>query len=165
VLVVLAAGILTLATPAATAAWPGCEVDWFVLSASGDTVTVDHNGVSYNCCLDHMEWVVELTGSTLRIFEYEITPMPCTCLCCYELSVSVADCPSGLLEVEFHWADSESGQWETWTGTIFVPDVGQAPLPAVASSETSDCLPPGTSAPPPGEPRPWAVVKAWYRAR
>jgi len=163
-LAVIAAGLVVL-TPATALAWPGCEIDWFALSASGDTVTVDHNRVSYNCCMDHMEWTVDLSESTLRIFEYEITPIPCTCMCCFELSVSVADCPPGLLDVEFHWLDSESGGWETWTGTIFVPDVGQVPLPVIASAETSDCLPPGTGAPPPGEPRPWAVLKAPYRAR
>ena len=163
-LAVVAVG-LVFVTPVTALAWPGCEVDWFFLSATDDTVTVDHNGVSYNCCMDYVQWEVDLSGSTLRIFEYEITPVPCACICCFELSVSVADCPPGPLDVEVHWNDWDSGEWETWTGTIVVPDVGQVPLPVIASNETSDCLPYGTGAPTPEGASSWAVLKAWYRTR
>lgn len=147
--------------PAASLPWPGCEVDWFTLAVTGDTVTLTHGGVPYNCCLERIDWTVQLEGSTLRIFEYEFVPEPCLCLCCYELSVSVADCPPGLLEVEVHYDDYDAGGWVTWTGTIFVPDVGQTEPPAIAANETSDCL----TADAAGEPlwSTWGRLKALYR--
>lgn len=159
--ILLYAGLLLGTTAVPALPWPGCEVDWFTLTGAGDVVTVTHGGVPYNCCLDRIDWTVELEGSTLRIFETEFVPEPCLCLCCYELSVSVADCPPGLLEVEVHWDDYDAGGWVTWTDTILVPDVGQTESPAILANETSDCLS-GNAAPEP-QCSTWGRLKALYR--
>jgi len=144
-------------------AWPGCEEDWFDTEVAGSAVTIFHNDAAYNCCPDDFEYTVEVQGTEILVLEREILTDPCACLCCYDLSVVIEDLAPGEYTLLFTWHDSESGEWEMWSDTIVIPDVGQGGAAHVTGWTNSGCLDPNPVDDPEVESSPWGQVKAKYR--
>ena len=94
--------------------------------------------------------------------ETELLTEPCACLCCFNLSVEIADLAPGEYVLLFTWYD-DSGEWITWTDTVVVEDVGQGGTAHVGSTTNSGCVDPNDSPEPGVEPSLWGKVKAQYR--
>jgi len=154
-------GVVAGVCPAA--AWPGCESDLLGAEIVGDTLTVHHRDAAYNCCMDSTTYTVTMDGSVIDIIETEIVPDPCLCLCCFDLSVSVADLAPGTWTVVFRWHDSDSDQWEEWSDDVTVPDVGQGGEAVVSGVMNSGCIDPNAAPLRPGAVASWGRVKSIYR--
>ncbi len=71
--------------------WPeSVEFDY-----SDDALTVTHvNGV-FNCCLESIDVTLDLTDLVLTLYEVEYTPMPCDCICPYDVVTQIEDLDAG----------------------------------------------------------------------
>jgi hypothetical protein len=71
--------------------WPeGLEFDY-----SQGALTVTHvNGV-FNCCLESIDVTLDLNGLVLSLYEVEYTPMPCDCICPYDVTTRVTGLDAG----------------------------------------------------------------------
>jgi hypothetical protein len=144
-------------------AWPGCEEDRLAAVVAGDTLTVQHDAATYNCCMDSVTYSVTQTEGTIEIREAEALTDPCTCLCCYNVSVQVEDLAAGDWTLVFIWYDYDTDRWEQWAEQITVLDVGQSGSPVVISASDSGCIDP-SSAPASGvSAGTWGRVKSLYR--
>ena len=58
-------------------------------------LTVTHvNGV-FNCCLDSIEVTMQMEGGTIDLYEQEITPNPCFCVCPFDVTTRIEGLASG----------------------------------------------------------------------
>ncbi len=156
----LGAVIVAVLVPPA-GAWPGCEVDQISATVVGDTLTVLHEKAAYNCCMDGTDYSVTQDASTIHIQETELLTIPCLCLCCFNLSVQVADLAAGLYTVVFTWWDYDTSQWEEWTDQVTIG--GGGGQPQVVAATNSGCLDPAIGAPRGVESGTWGRVKALYQ--
>ena len=160
-LYLLVSVIFTTAAPGALA-WPGCEEDVLGAVVSGDTLTVYHDAATYNCCMDGVEYTVAQDDSSIQIQETEIVPIPCACLCCYDVSVQVVDLAPGTYTLVFTWDDYDTGQWEDWTEEIIVLGNGQGG-PTVATATNSGCIDPAVDSEFGIASDSWGRVRSLYR--
>ena len=137
---VVVGACLFLTAPAPAAAWPGCEFDRVTAVMEGDTLVVAHDAATYNCCFDDIEYSLSWQADTLVITEIEILTESCPCLCCYSLSVRVADLPPGELIVTLVWQDYDTGGQESWSDQVLVPGGGSGGGPVIAGRGVSECL-------------------------
>ena len=157
----LLAALAGTAAASSAGAWPGCEEDRFSTSVAGDTLTVYHDKTLYNCCMDGVDYSVVQNASVIQIQETEILTIPCTCVCCYDLAVQVADLAAGLYTVVFTWYDYDTDQWEQWTDQVTIG--GGGGQPHVVASSSSGCLDPAVGFQPQVEFGSWGRVKARYQ--
>lgn len=62
---------------------------------SQEVLTVIHiNGV-FNCCLEEITSTVTVAGSVIDLFEQEVTPDPCNCICPYDVVTQIQNLESG----------------------------------------------------------------------
>lgn len=85
--------------------YPWCGDDQIDVLVQGAGLQVTHRNAAYNCCVTDIEVMLAATGRTLRFFEAEIVPLPCSCLCCYDRTTIVSGITPGVYHVEYCWLD------------------------------------------------------------
>lgn len=58
-------------------------------------LTVVHVNAYYNCCIDRIDVQMQLENFTIDLYETEIVPMPCDCLCYFDVTTQIAALESG----------------------------------------------------------------------
>jgi hypothetical protein len=152
------------------AQWSECD-DSFATEIDGNSLIIHHDGALYNCCPDPFNYTVDQDDSLILVTETEVLSNPCFCICCFDLSVTIEDLAPGVYDLIFTWFDYEADQWQEVVLDVVIPNVGQAPLPAVVDTYLSDCYQDPTAVPddrdpgnrPPPEQYTWGLIKTLYR--
>ncbi len=92
--------------------------------------TATHHNAVYNCCIDEISVELVQDGNTLKLYETEVAPNPCFCVCPFDISAQVAGLADGLYTVEFYNNDGNLAGSTSLT-------VGAAPE---LQHNNSDCL-------------------------
>jgi hypothetical protein len=137
--------------------------DQVYASVFGADITVYHHGAVYNCCPDYFQYDVSVEKTRILVEEREILTMPCDCLCCFDLAVTLADNPPGEYDLEFGWFDYETQQQQYRTLHVVVADVGQNGGTVVAEVANSGCVDVTAIPPSPDSGGSWGWLKALYR--
>lgn len=113
-----------MASPAAAVAsisHSGCKAvntepgDWcvvddsFVIFPSPGSLHILHFNVTYNCCLTGIAITVDVQEDLIAIQETEVVEIPCFCLCCYDVGVTIVNLQPGAYNVRYCWRDSDMG--------------------------------------------------------
>ncbi len=101
--------------------YPGCGEEVVEVVVVGRDLHVTHRNAAYNCCLDEIRVTFENQGSLLRLSETEVAPMPCHCMCCYDVKATVADLWPGIYTLEYCWFDYETHGPMCITQIVVVP--------------------------------------------
>lgn len=102
-----------------------------------DTVNVFHDGAFYNCCAE-IASDFEIGDTTIDILEAETFPKgPCDCTCCFDLSLSISNVPSGVYWVHV-WNEGKSELYGKVRVVVGAPPSGPAEISKIWQS---DCLP------------------------
>lgn len=65
-------------------------------------LTVFHTNVEYNCCLERVDVEMEISNFVIDLYETEIAPNPCDCLCLYDVVTQIAGLESGNYTVNIY---------------------------------------------------------------
>jgi hypothetical protein len=156
--VALLAGLAGLTAPAP--ARTSCD-DTISARVTGSTITIQHDGAFYNCCVGGFDYVVTEEPGLFTVVENEIVGEPCDCLCCYDLTLTIEDVAPGDWVIVFRWRDSETGDWLQVELPVTVGDVGQGGAAVFAGYVNGGCHDP-TDVPGPVASS-WGSVKSSYR--
>jgi FlgD Ig-like domain len=140
--VLLLAGlILAVATVPASGQYPWCfDSDYFTTSASDGVITIHHINAAYNCCPDAFEYTVSQAGYLITVVEEEVATLPCACMCCYDLPLSIGPVAPGEYWIDFVWQDEAHGELHRLLSVV-VPGSGKCgdALREVIVIEPTDC--------------------------
>lgn len=155
VIKVLAVALLVALAPAAAA--QECD-ERVAFETSPGQIDVLHYQALYNCC-SWIEFEVVTVDLEIDIFERErLIEGGCDCLCCFDMTVSVAGLEPGDYTVRI-WKNSEhAGGIDVLYGTWIVPVVGYSE--PFIHSDYVPCA--GTGAP--DDIGTWGMIKALYRS-
>jgi hypothetical protein len=90
--------------------YPWCGDDTFSWSSMKRTVRIVHHNAAYNCCAQEIVVTLDADGGIQRLTETEALMQPCDCLCCYEITTTLAGLEPGDQAIEYCWADEELGE-------------------------------------------------------
>jgi len=116
------------------------DMDLVHAIVTGNTITVHHDATVYNCCPTDFVYDVTIEGSDIRVVEHEILEMPCSCLCCYNLSVDIENVPPGEYSLIFVWTDYEQGGQREWPLHVVVHAAGEGGELRVVPDRTFECI-------------------------
>ena len=64
------------------------------------TVSFEHSGAVFNCCMDSVGLEMYSWGSILRVVEREFCAEPCRCICGYKIHGEISDLEPGYYTLE-----------------------------------------------------------------
>ena len=84
--------------PPSKDSWPeGLEFTY-----DNGVLTVTHVNAEFNCCLDYIDVEMELAGFTIDLYEEEVTPNPCWCICPFDVVTHIANLDPGTYTVNIY---------------------------------------------------------------
>jgi len=86
------------------------------LSYADGFLTVVHTDVVYNCCLDRIDVTMQIEGTVISLYETEVAPNPCDCICRYDVTTRISGLESGTYTVNIYVNNQISV-----SGTIEIP--------------------------------------------
>ena len=101
--------------------YPGCDDDEIVYTVEAGTLTVVHQGATYNCCLEDIAIALDAVGNELSLMELEVVPDPCRCLCCFDIETEITDIDPGTYTMEFCWLENTTGEEQCDTQEVVIP--------------------------------------------
>jgi hypothetical protein len=149
--------VAALLALASTAAAQECD-EQVLFEVSDGQIDVMHSQALYNCC-SWIEFELLQTALEIDIFEREqLMGGGCDCLCCFDMTVSVAGLAPGDYTVRI-WKNCEHlGGIDVLYGTWSVHVEGYSE--PFIDSNYIPCAETGA----PEEPRTWGTIKALYRS-
>jgi len=72
------------------------------LSYEGGILTVVHTNVLYNCCIDRVDVEMEVDDFVIDLYETEVVPMPCDCICYFDVTTRIAELGPGTYTVNVY---------------------------------------------------------------
>jgi hypothetical protein len=140
------------ATPSIGSFW--CPLEGVVIQTSDGAMDVHHVQAEYNCCC-WIDFDVVQEECAIGIYEWELFETePCSCMCCFELKVSIGGLDPGAYTVTI-WKNG------TFFGTWQVTIEGTSPERLEASYQP--CV--ETGVPQPLLAGSWGTIKALYGGR
>jgi len=136
--------VLALATGIAVAQdYPWCaSLDDITAAAAGGDLILQHRNATYNCCPDSFTFEVTVAGDSLVVTEHENLTMPCDCLCCYDLTATVAGLSPGEWPIIYRWFDDGIWDWREWRLSAVIEETSAAAKSIIVRSDASGCLGP-----------------------
>ncbi len=98
--------------------------------ANTGTVTAIHHNVEFNCCLDTVDVQMQISGTTIQLYESETVTTPCDCICPYDVTSEIDDLEPGGYTVEFYKGGTLAG-----SANVTVSEEAR-----ILSTEDSGCL-------------------------
>jgi hypothetical protein len=127
--------------------YPWCStMDYVLAEVDGGNLVLHHKYAAYNCCPDPFTFAMTSSNDSLYVTEREVLTMPCSCLCCYNLSTTVEGLAPGEWHIVYRWLDDDPWGWRDSHLTVIIDETNQAGFPAIARSEKSGCLDPSGTA-------------------
>lgn len=121
--VLLCCIILAAACSPALAQMGWCwGLDYFRTSVAEGVISIVHESALYNCCPDRFDYSISQEGTSISVVETEVVTIPCACMCCYAIPVSVGPVQPGQYQIDFSWHD-ETGLRHTLLD-VTVPEWG-----------------------------------------
>jgi hypothetical protein len=77
----------------------GSDIGWLEFDYAAGVLTVTHYDTYFNCCYESVDVSVQLSGFELSIYEQEVTPDPCFCMCHIDLTYEIEGLASGTYTV------------------------------------------------------------------
>ena len=71
-------------------------------SYEDSVLTVTHVNVEFNCCMDHVDVTMEIQDFEITLYEVEVTPDPCWCICPFDVETEIANLPPGTYTVDIY---------------------------------------------------------------
>ena len=133
--------ILAAAALPAHGQYPWCfDMDYFTTEVSDGMVTIHHGNAAYNCCPLRFEYSVQQNGNNVTVWEHEVVDIPCACMCCYDLPVTIGPLAPGEYWVDFIWHDEAHGEINRVL-PVSIPSYGKAggQLRDLIVVEPTDC--------------------------
>lgn len=123
--------------------YPWCSrMDRIYARTDGADLVLHHRLATYNCCPDSFTFTIETVGDSLFVTEHEVLTHPCDCMCCFNLSVTVADLTAGDWHIVFRWLDDEPYGWRVEYLDVHLDGAEKAGPGRVAATSYTGCLDP-----------------------
>jgi len=126
--------------------YPWCSTmdDIFAEVDEGNLI-LHHQNATYNCCPDSFTFITTTSNDTLFVTEKEVLTNPCSCLCCYNISVDVEGLTQGEWHVVYRWLDDDPWTWRDWHLDVTISDPSPPGQAQIARSGASGCLDPSST--------------------
>jgi hypothetical protein len=126
-----------------------CGEDLIEVDVGPGTLYTSHTNLEYNCCIEPIEYHLQVEGNVLTLTEEEILDSGgCDCNCCYETDATVVNLAPGEYTLQYCWYE----YWQGMTCQTFENVVIPAIEPYVAGRNIGECY---TGEPPRSDVYPW----------
>jgi hypothetical protein len=119
------------------------NMDVVYADVNGSSVTVKHDGASFNCGTDGVNYQVDIDTETgiIDIVETTTLEVPALCYCCFEFGVTIDDLANGDYTANYTWYDEEPDEWVTVPIYFTIAVRDEPDTPVVGFLPFSGCLP------------------------
>ncbi|UCE59416.1 MAG: hypothetical protein JSU63_18480 [Phycisphaerales bacterium] len=78
-----------------------CEDEAFYFAAEDGRLHIVHENTVHDCCVEDLAATLSIDGNVLSLCERGTTPIPCDCICCFNVETTVVDLAPGAYTVEY----------------------------------------------------------------